>query len=77
MGVRLLFLPNTYVSLWLREDYNMDELEAEFLGLTNYLFEWKDCKTLISNEETISAKEVTLQEAIDLIKEGGYTPCPF
>ena len=57
----------------------LDDLEAEFVAYTNYLFSWDKCECLVgeADQETIPASELNIEEALDLIKEGGYTPCPF
>ena len=57
----------------------LNELEAEFLAYTNYLFSWEQCAYLVGDpdQDTIPAEELNIEEALDLIKEGNYTPCPF
>lgn len=52
--------------------------EAEFIALTNYMFDFDELVALINSEDTIMVKEekITLAEAIALIKSGD-TPIPF
>jgi len=54
--------------------------EQEFVGLTNYMFDFDKCISLIHpNEDDIMVKEESLpiEEVIRLIKEEGYSPIPF
>ena len=52
--------------------------KERFLYLTSHLFGWNECECLLDNKGgEIPASEVTVDEAISLIEEGGYTPCPF
>lgn len=62
------------------EQKEQEELEQEFIKLTNYLFDWEECVGLIDSEGNWILKEDIdgcLEEAIRMINEEDYTPVPF
>ncbi len=61
------------------KQHKLNELEAKFVALTNYMFEWSSCVTLQNDYDSKQVQEdnITLEEAVRLIEEDGYTPIPF
>jgi len=55
-----------------------EQNELDFIAHTNYMFEWKECNSLVRGEDepTVYAENVTLEEALELIEQH-YTPIPF
>ncbi len=60
-------------------DKELTEREARFVAHANFMFQWEDCKALLNDEDTKDVVEdgISLEEAIRLIEEEGYTPIPF
>lgn len=54
-----------------------DSLNLHFAELTGWLFDWNDCVTLVDEDSEIQAEDISIEEAIRLIEEDGYTPIPF
>jgi len=58
----------------------MTKDEQEFIGLTNYMFDFDKCIALIHDEKTdrmVKEESLSLEEVIRLIKEECYAPIPF
>ena len=53
------------------------ELEKEFLKATRDMVTWGHCTVLIKGGETVYADDISIEEALDMVKNQDYIAVPF
>ena len=60
----------------MREDIN-EQQQRDFLVATNLMVAWQHVKFYVSETQQIPAEDIPYERAMEMMKNEGFTACPF